>query len=869
MFEKLIFIFYFIFSCKAASSDGTRFVATFTGYINNYKGVTAALIFLPTEKDSYCDVEYARAYDQFLVKISVEAKFRNNNEHIFPQHDIFHIHQFMSPGVKETNDTRIFITCTSPIKLLGKYSDPIKEWGDIFLIPSIPSNSGKKFIFGFPKTYFESVNYAVIIPLTDVIEINVQLIIHISIKTPINQNQTIKTSFGSKQYILASYFFDHMNGSFEITSDQPIMVQLVSPLASNCRSEYDCRSFLGPDYTTFMVRPTLLTTCDESIGNEGDIRLYTNDFTAFTFVSPLVTTCKMKKERFQITVDNGNNSYPHSISRYGMTVDTMVNVFNRSAGENKFVVTQSTQGIMPIFRQGGVKVQNKAILGSFIHYIPHFLEYVTGETYFYTLLNNCVIEFYAENEEENLKQLTIDHSPPSTQSLASSKQITAFDRYINHYEGVTVSLIFLPTQKDSDCDVEYYKARDQSLAKWHIPTKFRNNNEFIFPQHDIFHIHQFMSPGVKETNDSRVFVTCTNPIKLLGKYSDPIKEWGDIFLIPSIPSNSGSHFIYGFPKTYFNHVNYVVIIPLTDVIEVTVQLMIHIRTKTFVNGTHIIKTSPGSKQYILAGYFSDQERDYTFTVISSQPIMVQLVSPLAANYRNGSKKYECFFGNDYGTFMVRPTIKTICDDEIYDYRLYTNDFTAFAFASPPFTTCKVKKSKYKLTLYNKIDTYERLMDGDEISVSTMDNMDAKDMDFIVTQSTEGMMSTYRQGGSKDSQNRRPIGSFIHYIPSFYEYVTGETYFYTLLNNCVLEFYAEYDEEKLKQLIIDNKPSTQYLVSTKQITAFKHHFVQYIFNIQGYGTHVISYNFKYMSFVVCEHINSRKNTIGYLTGFDNI
>uniref|UniRef100_A0AC35UBK6 IgGFc_binding domain-containing protein n=1 Tax=Rhabditophanes sp. KR3021 TaxID=114890 RepID=A0AC35UBK6_9BILA len=222
---------------------------------------------MPLSKDSDCVLEFARAYDNYLYKSPklFRVYLGQTNEHIIPQRDVLHFHQIVSPGAKETNDMRFFVTCTTPIKLLGKYSDAIKQTGDMFLIPSIRT-ADKHFKFAMPKTCFRSLNYAAIIPLRKSNQITVNLKIRNNEATKYvykNESLTIQTSLGTRQFILANYYPDFTNCSFEIDSNEPIMIQLVSPLATNCMGKNNCKQDSPTDYTTYFVKHVVEEECDE------------------------------------------------------------------------------------------------------------------------------------------------------------------------------------------------------------------------------------------------------------------------------------------------------------------------------------------------------------------------------------------------------------------------------------------------------------------------------------------------------------------------------------------------------------------------------------------------------------------------------
>uniref|UniRef100_A0AC35U2B1 COL8A n=1 Tax=Rhabditophanes sp. KR3021 TaxID=114890 RepID=A0AC35U2B1_9BILA len=66
---------------------------------------------------------------------------------------------------------------------------------------------------------------------------------------------------------------------------------------------------------------------------------------------------------------------------------------------------------MPMYRLGSVHTQpdNITAWGLFIHYVPSTSEWVTGKSQFFTLAKNCFLEFYINEDGNNVDSIKVDN----------------------------------------------------------------------------------------------------------------------------------------------------------------------------------------------------------------------------------------------------------------------------------------------------------------------------------------------------------------------------------------------------------------------------------------------------------------------------
>uniref|UniRef100_A0AC35U9K8 IgGFc_binding domain-containing protein n=1 Tax=Rhabditophanes sp. KR3021 TaxID=114890 RepID=A0AC35U9K8_9BILA len=443
-------------------------------------------------------------------------------------------------------------------------------------------------------------------------------------------------------------------------------------------------------------------------------------------------------------------------------------------------------------------------------------------------------------------------------------------------DDITASLItnviVIPLVKDSYCTFKYIQATDYSPATLQKTAYFGKTNEFSFDPRQVYlesmdEEYKFQNFYIK---DFRIFATCTEDVKLIGRISDHVKGWGDLFEIPSIPSFSGTNFIFSVPTGFGNGKGTISFLPIIVGERITINYVGYLNNEWFANETVNYDTGVGHDQRYVYVYpaLADIYDSATIAIRSSHPIMVTFASALTASSDHDDDTCGASCMLDYTTFFVPPAVYKMCHGPNItspDQRLMTNDFTTSVYITPPATQFDDCYEKFKMIVYEKSNNSTK---GAGSVSSTGDSaIPLLNYPEIASSAISGLMPMYRFGSIFNPRGVGPTGygHFAHYIPSIQEWVTGNTQFYSLANNCFIEFFADVIGSNLNYIRLDGKPLNNY--SLNNLYYFGTTYGHFIMPVQGFGIHTFQNPGNYVLYVICQNVNSAYNAAGYVTGFN--
>uniref|UniRef100_A0AC35UE73 IgGFc_binding domain-containing protein n=1 Tax=Rhabditophanes sp. KR3021 TaxID=114890 RepID=A0AC35UE73_9BILA len=436
---------------------------------------------------------------------------------------------------------------------------------------------------------------------------------------------------------------------------------------------------------------------------------------------------------------------------------------------------------------------------------------------------------------------------------------------------LTGTVIIIPNSTDSICTFRYTKYSDNSVVSVRKTAYYGQNNEISFAYDQVFLDTSY--PNYKfndlSTKDFRIFASCTEVVKLIGKISDPIKSMGDIFLIPST-KNAGIEYQLGMPSTLTRSKGSFAILPINQGGTITINIFGYLNGNLFTQKTSQYDTTIGQDQHYVTVHptYMDDDSRSTFFISASSPIMVAFASYNLVSDNNLDEGCGITCKPDYGTFMLSPLVPKQCNDLLFppDQRLITNDFTSRVYVAPPSVSSKCNEV-FSATFFDKNDN----VNGDHIIITAYNR---SFYDFggkspeMASSSYSGQMPMVRHGSVLNLPDTfTAYGHFLHYIPSILEWVTGKTQFYTLTKNCFMEFYADQEGSNADNIKIDGININNYDFTFKHMFYYKKTFGHFILELPGYGLHTIENSGNYVLYVVCKQVNGPYNAAGYLTGFN--
>uniref|UniRef100_A0AAF5CV58 IgGFc-binding protein N-terminal domain-containing protein n=1 Tax=Strongyloides stercoralis TaxID=6248 RepID=A0AAF5CV58_STRER len=406
---------------SAQDTDGTRFITSFL-YKNapDPHNFELSLYFLPTTNTA-ANVTYTY-WSLKLSKIitkSTNADFQKLNKIIFPYEDIISEGHYGDGQPKNTTDPRIFITSSSPIKVIAKLINLNTKQGDTYLVPSI-SFAAKKYLFKLPEPVVGREQIIHILTLQDQ-NANVQIIStgpqgH----NLVNQTVAISGSIGSDQIILPITTIS-VGPSIYVSSDKPIIVIGAVVCANlNAFNNGIPSSNNTCDYAAYFPQKIGTWDCISNLTSPVQ-RVTIGDNVANVIVSPADSICGQ-------TIPVSINSNLNPINGLSQTLTSkLVSRYQMVHSYISEFAILSQNAYISMALVGTPKATNNGTLnGIYISYVPDTTQFYNGETQFISFNSNDKLEVYLENLSIN-DTLTLDNVK-MVQGLANPRIINSFNK---------------------------------------------------------------------------------------------------------------------------------------------------------------------------------------------------------------------------------------------------------------------------------------------------------------------------------------------------------------------------------------------------------------------------------------------------------
>uniref|UniRef100_A0AC35TJY6 IgGFc_binding domain-containing protein n=1 Tax=Rhabditophanes sp. KR3021 TaxID=114890 RepID=A0AC35TJY6_9BILA len=367
--------------------------------------------------------------------------------------------------------------------------------------------------------------------------------------------------------------------------------------------------------------------------------------------------------------------------------------------------------------------------------------------------------------------------------------------------------------------------------------------------------------------DFRIFAHCNEKVKLIGRISDPINSFGDLFLIPSV-TFAASKYVIELPTSSDERLGSISFLPVSQTGTIDITAIGYAGRSQYETLRLSYDTTVGSPQYYTSSWFRVFANS-SVSITSSSPIMILVTAPFVTISSIPSEYCGESCHQDYVAFMPigAPFRKCGSKTKNAEERMSTHHFASRMYISPPneLDSCN---DNPQITIYDDIDDAA----GRAISVSkigeTAISLINKNQTGFLTYG--GQMSSYRLGSIVQPDGITAFGHFAHYLPSRAEWISGPTQFYTFAKNCYLEIYISAPVIDLKRVKIDGTPLQNIKHTETPIFMFVVNIMQYVVPIKGYGMHLLENEVgTSVSYVVCKNVNGAFNSAGYLTGFNKI
>uniref|UniRef100_A0AC35TFJ9 EGF-like domain-containing protein n=1 Tax=Rhabditophanes sp. KR3021 TaxID=114890 RepID=A0AC35TFJ9_9BILA len=366
--------------------------------------------------------------------------------------------------------------------------------------------------------------------------------------------------------------------------------------------------------------------------------------------------------------------------------------------------------------------------------------------------------------------------------------------------------------------------------------------------------------------DQRIFVDCTEPVKVFAEFFDQESVGGDMWLVPS-KQIAGTDYIFSIPPSIDFQASMITIVPTVETAtNILVSAHIYFNGEVKHSQVYSVNGSIGSKALNLLTYSQNEIGNYTIALTSSSPILVNLIAPFSTKGNDAKNCVGC--KESYVSYMPIPSKNEVCPRKgvAGDKRIISADFTMdIFFSSPLLTSTCTKEAIVSLVTENFKDGTTAITVNKDVQTSF-----AMNSHYVATSSVNGKIPTYRFGGAKADRfnpSTTLSGKIAHYVPSMDEWVTGTTEFFTFMFHCVLEVYAE-DTGSTFDLSMDGGViNPRLFLKSEKIKFFGKPFVRYEISVSGERQHTFEAKRKYVAYVVCPKIEPSNVAYGYLTGFN--
>uniref|UniRef100_A0AC35U4K3 IgGFc_binding domain-containing protein n=1 Tax=Rhabditophanes sp. KR3021 TaxID=114890 RepID=A0AC35U4K3_9BILA len=449
--------------------------------------------------------------------------------------------------------------------------------------------------------------------------------------------------------------------------------------------------------------------------------------------------------------------------------------------------------------------------------------------------------------------------------------VFTFMTYQDTFGVISANAIVIPTSKDSICTFKYTRFSDNQTVSIQKTAIYGKTNEIILDTKEVLFVPNYVEKEIKDfaATDFRIFVSCTEEVKLIARLNDPFYGLGDLYLIHST-ANAGKKYTFSIPTIQRDGIKgFAAIMPLTFEKSITVTTIVYVNGIIYSNETIQYDTKFGEEQHYISLYPQINMSSYN-TSISISATSNFLVSFMSPDATTGDGDCRGRFGldcdDDITTAMMMPLVEKDCNARLSrpDQRMISNDFTTRVYISPPAVSddCDELFAMTYFDQANNVDGFQEIITP--IGSSTIE-LDGR-LD-IFSSTSSGVMPVYRFGSIHEGGDiTYALGHFIHYIPSIDEWVTGKTQFFTLAKGCSIELYADVIGSDLNLVKLDGKALSTFAYTSTYLNYFNKRYGHFIVPVGGYGLHTIENGGRYVMYVICTAVNSPYDGQGYLTGF---
>uniref|UniRef100_A0AC35TWB8 CUB domain-containing protein n=1 Tax=Rhabditophanes sp. KR3021 TaxID=114890 RepID=A0AC35TWB8_9BILA len=431
------------------------------------------------------------------------------------------------------------------------------------------------------------------------------------------------------------------------------------------------------------------------------------------------------------------------------------------------------------------------------------------------------------------------------------------------------SVIVIPTKRDAHCTFKYTQKSNSKVTSIQMTALYGKTNEFFFDSREIVMNTDVFRDPFSDTavSDFRIFAACNQEVKLIGKFFDQYSSSADIFLIQST-KNAGNKFNFGVPPQFSSSKGFISILPVQQYQTISIDVSSYINGTFFAKKTLNYDASIGKNQHYLSISPNTEETDFDVTIVvsASAPIFLSYVTPwvTSSNFFDDSCGKSCYM--NYVQLTPMPVVTKQCNVQLFpaEQRIITDDYTSKLYVSPPNVE-GVCYENFALILYNKNNLNGEYKPIESFETNTISLETTSEIGSL---SKAGQMPMYRFGSIMQKPDMvTSVGHFAHYVPSIQEWVTGETHFYTLENNCVIEFYADAIGSIPTFIELDKKPLSTYDYERKNMHYFANTYSRFSVKISGEGLHTFENNGNYVLYVVCDKLFWKYGAVGYVGGFN--
>uniref|UniRef100_A0AC35TGY7 IgGFc_binding domain-containing protein n=1 Tax=Rhabditophanes sp. KR3021 TaxID=114890 RepID=A0AC35TGY7_9BILA len=424
MTSNYMFIFFLLnllLPCTASSSDGTDFVFSFNQDLGGRlsPALTTTIMIIPIQNDTTCSITYVQNSDNKIVTLQKNVFYGKTNEITLDSQEVLAKIHYMGDypylfSIVAIQDKRIFVSCKSEVKLVGRIFDPLNGWGDFFIVPSIKL-AGTHYLLAVPTSTFAELGHVMVLPLrdTDEDDVKVTYVVYSNGNWYLNQTHYYNTLIGQHQPFLTIYSIENdVKYTVEIITNRPVMLSFTSTYAVSSLEEDGNGYVKTHDYITYMPMPRVSSDCNQHL-LEPSAHVMAENFTTRLYAAPPNSGYNCQ-EKYELTV------YKDSKAGKNETI------YNDGTSTIEFkglakVSTTSNQGVMTLHRLGTIFRNNGFYEeGHFTTYVPNTSEWVTGITQFYILPKNCFIEVYTDGAGSDMDSITIDGKNLNTFSFSKN-----------------------------------------------------------------------------------------------------------------------------------------------------------------------------------------------------------------------------------------------------------------------------------------------------------------------------------------------------------------------------------------------------------------------------------------------------------------